>query len=179
MGLGTSLSCDISMNTVLNEEERRLYQHPQQIRQLLTESKTIAMVGLSDKPHRPSHFVATYLQMEGYKIIPVNPRITETLGEKAYPDLKSVPEPIDIVDIFRHPAECDALVEEAIEIGAKAVWMQLSIVNRKAAKRALENGLQVIMDKCVKMEHGRYNGSLHWVGMNTEIISAKKVSRFI
>ena len=140
MGLGTSLSCDISMNTVLNEEERRLYQNPKEIRQLLTESKTIAMVGLSDKPHRPSHFVATYLQMEGYRIIPVNPRITEVLGEAAYPDLKSVPDPIDIVDIFRHPAEVDALVEDAIDIGAKSIWMQLAIVNRRAAPASKGSG---------------------------------------
>ena len=167
------------MNTVLNEEERRSYQNPKEIRQLLTQSKTIAMVGLSDKPHRPSHFVATYLQMEGYRIIPVNPRIQEVLGEPAYPDLRSVPVGIDIVDIFRHPTEVDALVEDAIEIGAKSIWMQLAIVNRKAAERAKEAGLHVIMDKCVKMEHGRYNGSLHWVGMNTEIISARKVNRFI
>ena len=167
------------MNSVLNEEEGRLYQHPTEIRRLLTETKTIAMVGLSDKPSRPSHFVATYLQSEGYRIVPVNPRITEVLGEPAYPDLKSIPFPVDMVDIFRKPQECEAIVQDAIEIGAKSIWMQLLIVNRKAAENAVNHGLKVIMDRCVKMEHGRYNGSLHWVGMNTEIISAKKVSRFI
>lgn len=178
MGSGTVLSCDISMNTKLNAEERALYQNPNEIRQLLGTAHTIAMVGLSDKPERPSNFVASYLLSEGYKVIPVNPRKEEILGQKSYPDLKSIPEKVDMVDIFRAAPFCGPIVEEAIEIGAKAVWLQLGILNRDAAAAAKAAGLISIMDRCVKMEHGRYNGSLHWVGMNTEIISAKKAKRF-
>ncbi|MEO9869743.1 CoA-binding protein [Ekhidna sp.] len=166
------------MNTNLNEEERQKYQNPGVIRQLLHFSKNIAIVGLSDKPERASNFVGSYLKSEGYNIIPVNPMKQEILGEKCYPDLKSVPEKIDIVDIFRKPQDCYGIVEEAIEVGAKAVWMQLTIANRDAGELAIKNGLQVIMDRCIKMEHGRYNGNLHWVGMNTEIITAKKAARF-
>ena len=166
------------MNTSLSVGEREAYQNPDVIRQLLHFSQNIAIVGLSDKPQRASNFVGSYLKSEGFNVIPVNPMKEEILGEKSYPDLKRVPHKIDIVDIFRRPQDCEAIVQEAIEVGAKAVWMQLSIVNRDAAKLAMENGLDVIMDRCVKMEHGRYNGNLHWVGMNTEIITAKKAARF-
>ncbi|MEM7374628.1 MAG: CoA-binding protein [Bacteroidota bacterium] len=165
------------MNTVLTAEERHLFQNPRTIQRLLGEAKTIAMVGLSDKPHRPSYFVATYLQSEGYRVIPVNPRAKEILGETSYPDLKSIPFPVDMVDIFRRASECPAIVQDAIDIGAKSVWMQLRIVHPESAQLALDAGLDAIMDRCIKMEHGRYNGSLHWVGMNTEIISAKKAKR--
>ncbi|MEO0897237.1 MAG: CoA-binding protein [Bacteroidota bacterium] len=178
MGSGPSISSDISLNTELNAEERAHYQNPKAIRNLLLNSKVIAMVGLSDKPHRPSHFVASYLKSEGYRVIPVNPRATEILGEKAYPDLKSISFPVDIVDIFRKPAEVPSIVEDAIAIGAKAVWQQLKIINLEAAQAAREHGLVSIVDRCVKMEHGRYSGNLHWVGMNTEIISARK-AKFI
>lgn len=166
------------MNTSLSEREREIYQNPDVIRQLLHFSQNIAIVGLSDKPQRASNFVGSYLKSEGFNVIPVNPMKEEILGEKCYPDLKSVPHKIDVVDIFRRPQDCEQIVKEAIEVGAKAVWMQLSIVNRDAAKLAVDNGLDVIMDRCVKMEHGRYNGNLHWVGMNTEIITAKKAVRF-
>ena len=166
------------MNTSLSEEERVSYQNPDVIRHLLHFSNTIAIVGLSDKPQRASNFVGSYLKSEGFHVIPVNPMKEEILGEKSYPDLKSIPGSVDIVDIFRRPQDCYDIVREAIDIGAKAVWMQLSIVNRDAAKLAKENGLEVIMDRCIKMEHGRYNGNLHWVGMNTEIITAKKAARF-
>ncbi|MBY0435333.1 MAG: CoA-binding protein [Cyclobacteriaceae bacterium] len=179
MGLGASLSCDISMNTRLSADERNLYQNPDVIRRILNSSRTIAMVGLSDKKERASNFVGSYLKSERYTIIPVNPLKQEILGEKCYPDLGSIPVPVDVVDIFRKPEECVNVVKEAIAIKAKAVWMQLGIVNRDAAELARENGLLVIMDRCLKMEHGRYNGNLHWAGMNTEIITAKKVSRFI
>ena len=166
------------MNTSLSQQEREAYQNPDVIRHLLHFAQNIAIVGLSDKPQRASNFVGSYLKSEGFNVIPVNPMKEEILGEKSYPDLKSVPYKIDIVDIFRRPQDCKDLVNEAIEVGAKAVWMQLSIVNREAAKLAVDHGLEVIMDRCVKMEHGRYNGNLHWVGMNTEIITAKKAARF-
>ena len=177
MGSGTSLSIDISLNTSLSELERQHYQDPSDIRQLLGTAHTVAIVGLSKKPERASNFVANYLMSEGYKVIPVNPRETEILGQKCYPDLHSIPEKVDIVDIFRKPSECDAIVKDAIAIGAKAVWMQLTVINLEAAATAREAGLTTIVDRCIKMEHGRYNGNLHWVGMNTEIISARKARR--
>jgi len=162
------------MNTALAAAERNKFQHPKTIRDLLKDTRVIAMVGLSDKPHRPSNFVASYLQSEGYRVIPVNPRASEILGEKAYPDLKSIPFEVDVVDIFRKPEEVPGIVEEAIAIGAKAVWQQLKIIHLEAAQQALDAGLISVVDRCLKMEHGRYSGNLHWVGMNTEIISAKK-----
>jgi uncharacterized protein len=179
MGLGTSLSCDISMNTRLSADERYKYQNSETIRRILNTARTIAIVGLSDKKERASNFVGSYLKSEGYKVIPVNPLKEEILGEKCYPDLKSVPVPIDVVDVFRRPDELVNIVKEAIDVKAKAIWFQLGIVNRDAAELAIQNGLLVVMDRCMKMEHGRYNGNLHWAGMNTEIITAKKVSRFI
>ncbi|HZY80179.1 MAG TPA: CoA-binding protein [Cyclobacteriaceae bacterium] len=167
------------MNTRLTAEERKLYQDSEVIRDLLHRAQTVAIVGLSDKKERASNFVASYLKSEGYKIIPVNPAIKEVFGEKAYPDLKSIPVPVDIVDIFRRPDEMVNIVKQAIEIQAKAIWMQLGLVNREAAELATAAGLTVIMDKCMKIEHGRYIGTLHWAGMNTEIITAKKAGRFI
>jgi len=167
------------MNTRLSAEERRLYQDAEAIRDLLHRAHTVAIVGLSDKKERASNFVGSYLKSEGYKIIPVNPLKQEILGEKSYPDLKSIPVPVDIVDIFRRPDEIVPVVKEAIEIKAKAIWMQLGIVNREAAELARAAGLLVIMDRCMKMEHGRYSGALHWAGMNTEIVTAKKAGRLI
>lgn len=125
------------------------------IEELIKNSKTIAVVGLSDNPERPSYSVASYLKKEGYKIIPVNPRGGEILGEKVYPDLKSIPEPVDLVDIFLKPERVLPVVEEAIKIGAKGVWLQLGIVNEEAKKIAEENGLKVVMDRCIKIERER------------------------
>jgi len=172
------LVCDIRMNSILPADLQNKYQNPALIRSILADTKTIAMVGLSKDPQRPSYFVASYLKYEGYRIIPVNPSATEILGERCYPDLLSIPEPIDMVDIFRPAPACGEIVQQAIAKGAKSIWMQLRIVNLDAAKLAEEAGLQVIIDRCVKMEHGRYSGSLHWVGMNTEIVTARKAQRF-
>src|SRR5690349_21771236 len=149
MGFGSSLACDISMNTRLSAEERKLYQDPEMIREILHNAKNIAMVGMSDKKERASNFVGSYLRSEGYNIIPVNPFKQEILGIKCYPDLKSIPGPVDVVDIFRRPDEVMNVVREAIEIKAKAVWMQLLIVNRDAADLARSAGLKVVMDKCM------------------------------
>lgn len=172
-----ALACDIRMNSVLPAELQPRYQSPALIRNLLAATRTIAVVGLSKDPQRPSYFVASYLKYEGYRVIPVNPSADEILGERCYPDLTSIPEPVDLVDIFRPAPACVEIVRQAIAIGAKAVWMQLRIVNLEAAKLAEEAGLAVVIDRCIKMEHGRYNGSLHWVGMNTEIITARKARR--
>ncbi|MBL8163713.1 MAG: CoA-binding protein [Anaerolineae bacterium] len=178
MGSGPSLAVDVSMNTILSEADRAKYMDPGKIRAALSSTKTIAIVGLSPKPERPSYFVGTYLQYEGYRIIPVNPRATEILGEKAYPDLLSIPHPVDMVNVFRQPEECVEIAQHAVQIGAKTLWLQLRVVNFEAARIAEEAGLTVIMDRCVKIEHGRYSGSLHWVGMNTEIISARRGQRY-
>ncbi len=178
MGSGSSLAGDVSMNSILTEEQRHKYQDPGTIRTILSTAKTIAIVGLSPRSERPSHFVGSYLHAEGYRVIPVNPQATEIFGERAYPDLLSIPDPVDVVDVFRRPQECVEIARQAVQIGAKTLWLQLRIVNLEAARIAEEGGLKVIMDRCLKIEHGRYSGSLHWVGMNTEIISARRGRRY-
>jgi len=174
MGSGKRLTSEQSLNPFIQPEEQKFYKDAQSIQSILRTARTIAMVGLSDKSERPSNFVASYLLSEGYQVIPVNPRKEEILGQKSYPDLQSIPFPIDVVDIFRAPAACDAIVEEVIAASAKTVWFQLGVVNRNAAHRAIDAGLTAVMDCCMKIEHGRYNGSLHLVGMNTGIITAKR-----
>ncbi len=125
----------------------------EEIVDILKSSKTIAIVGISQKQERDSYMVAKYLKEHGYKIIPVNPRYEEVLGEKCYPDLKSVPEKIDVVDIFRKPEAIPPIVDEAIEVGAKAVWMQLGLAHNASAKKARDVGVKVVMNKCIKVEH--------------------------
>ena len=125
----------------------------QTILDLLKNSKTIAVVGFSSKPDKPGYYVPAYLQGAGYRIIPVNPFIDKGLGEKAYPDLKSIPDSIDVVQIFRKPEDIPPIVEESIEIGANGVWMQLGIINEEAAATARSAGLKVVMDACMKVEH--------------------------
>ena len=144
------------------------------LRRILLQSRTLAVVGVSAQWHRPSYFAAKYMRDHGYRIIPVNPRYDEVLGERCYPDLASVPEPIDVVDCFRKSEEIPALAEAAIDIGAKVLWMQLGIVNHAAAERASNAGLDVVMDRCVKIEHARILGGLNWAGVNTGIVSARR-----
>ena len=182
MGSGTGVSCAVSLNTSLTPEQRARFQDVGQINQLLETAKTIAVVGLSSDRQKASYFAANYLQDEGYRIVPVNPKADIILGEKVYPDVGSIPFPVDIIDIFRPPQEIAEVVTQAIArkekgIDSPAIWMQLRLVNLLAAERALAAGLTVIVDKCVKMEHGRYHGGLHLAGMNTEIISARKRKR--
>ena len=176
MGSGSSTVCSINLNTVLTPEQQALYQDSGCIRDILARARNIAIVGLSADRQKASYFVATYLKREGYRIIPVNPRGGTILGETVYPDLKSIPEKIDLVDVFRPATELPYIVEQAIAIGAKAIWTQLRIIDFEAAEAARAAGLSVVMDKCVKMEHGRFNGSLHWAGMNTEIITARRAN---
>jgi len=144
------------------------------LRRILKENHTIAMVGLSANWYRPSFFAAKYLQEHGYRIIPVNPAYDEVLGERCYPDLASVPEKIDIVDCFRKAEDIPPLAEQAIKIGAKVLWLQLGVINEQAAQRALDAGLEVVMDRCMKIEHGRLYGGLNWCGVNTKVISAQR-----
>jgi predicted CoA-binding protein len=120
--------------------------------------RTIAVVGISDDPERPSHFVASFLESHGYKIIPVNPKLTEWEGKKCYPDLLSIPEKVDVVDIFRRSEAVPPIVDEAIKIKAKVVWMQEGIVNEEAAAKARDAGIEVVMDRCMKKEYVRVKG---------------------
>ncbi|MBI2248050.1 MAG: CoA-binding protein [Armatimonadetes bacterium] len=124
-----------------------------QVRDIFTTSKTIAVVGLSNKPDRPSNEIASYLKEQGYRIIPVNPTITEALGEKAYPSLKEIPERVDVVQIFRRPEEVPAVVDDAIAIGAKVVWMQPGAENEEAAAKAEAAGLKAVVGACMRSVH--------------------------
>jgi predicted CoA-binding protein len=137
------------------------------LRRILLRYRTLAVVGLSAQWYRPSYFAAKYMQDHGYRIIPVNPRYAEVLGEKCYPELRAIPEPVEIVDCFRKSEEIPA-------IGAKVLWMQLGIVNEAAARKAVAAGLDVVMDHCVKIEHARILGGLNWAGVNTGVISARR-----
>ncbi|MCP4582700.1 MAG: CoA-binding protein [candidate division Zixibacteria bacterium] len=123
------------------------------IADIVNQSKVIAVVGLSDKPERPSYGVASYLKKAGYKIIPVNPTKDEILGEKSYPDLRAIPEPVDVVDIFRKSDAVGPIIDEAIKIKAKAVWLQQGVINLDAAEKAADAGLKVVMDRCILIEH--------------------------
>jgi len=144
------------------------------IRRILEENRTIAVVGLSANESRPSFFAAKYMQYHGYRIIPVNPNYDEILGEKCYPDLVSIPDPVDIVDVFQRSEAVMPIAEGAIAIGAKVLWMQLTVVNHDAEKLARDAGLEVVMDRCVKIEYARIFGGLGFIGVSTGIVSAKR-----
>jgi len=146
------------------------------IRSILKENKSIAVVGLSANWNRPSFFATKYMQQKGYKIIPVNPRYSEILGEKCYKSLLDIEEKVDIVDCFRRSDDILPIATDAIKIKAKVLWMQLSVFNEDAANLSRNAGLKVVQDRCVKIEHARLFGGLNWVGVNTKIISAKKIN---
>lgn len=144
------------------------------LRRILRSNRTLAVVGLSADWFRPSYFAAKYMQEHGYRIIPVNPKYPEILGERCYPDLRSIPEPVDMVDVFRKPADCVPIAREAVEIGAKALWLQIGVINEEARQIAEAAGLDVVMDRCVKIEYARLFGGLNWFGVNTKIISSRR-----
>jgi predicted CoA-binding protein len=144
------------------------------LRRILKESRVIAMVGISAHWYRPSYFAAKYLQEHGYRVIPVNPSYPEVLGEKCYPSLKAIPEPVDVVDCFRKSEEIPAIAADAIAIGAKVLWLQIGVINEAAAERARAAGQDVVMNRCMKIEHARLFGGLNWMGVNTGVISAKR-----
>lgn len=129
---------------------------PEEIAEILKKYRVVAVVGLSEDPNRPSHQVAHYLQQHGYRIVPINPACIEILGEKCYPGLQDVPFPVEVVDIFRKVEAIPAIVAEALEVGAKVIWMQLGLVEIESAQMAKKAGLQVVMDHCMKIEHGKY-----------------------
>ena len=144
------------------------------LRSILAQTRTIAVVGLSANWYRPSYFAAKYMQDHGYRIVPVNPAYAEVLGERCYPSLAAIPGPVDMVDCFRKPEEIVPLAHAAVAKGAKVLWMQLGIRNDEAARIANAAGLDVVMNRCVKIEHARILGGLHWAGVNTGVISAKR-----
>ncbi len=147
---------------------------PRKCMEILRRYRRIAMVGLSANPYRPSHFAAVYMLAAGYDVIPVNPREKEILRRPCYSSVREVPAPVEIVDIFREPAAVPAIVEEAIAAEAKVIWMQLGVIHEEAARRAAAAGLEVVMDRCVKIEHARFFGGLTTLGLNAGIISARK-----
>ncbi|HEX6829556.1 MAG TPA: CoA-binding protein [Burkholderiales bacterium] len=144
------------------------------LRRIYREHHSIAVVGLSADWFRPSYFAAKYMMDHGYRVIPVNPKYPEVLGQKCYPSLRAIPEKVDIVDCFRKSADIPPLVEDAIAIGAKVLWLQIGVINLEAAKRARAAGMQVVMDRCVKIEYARLFGGLNWMGVNTGIVSSKR-----
>ena len=144
------------------------------LRRILAQTRTIAVVGLSANWYRPSYFAAKYMQDHGYRIIPVNPTYTEVLGERCYPTIAAIPGSVDMVDCFRKPGEIPPLAREAVAKGAKVLWMQLGIRNDEAARIASDAGLDVVMDRCMKIEHARIFGGLHWAGVNTGVVSSRR-----
>ena len=144
------------------------------LRRVLQDSRVIAVVGLSPSWNRPSFFAAKYMLDHGYTIVPVNPGATDILGQKCYPDLASIPVKIDMVDVFRKPEDVVPIADEAIRIGATCLWLQLGVINQAAADKAVEARLDVVMDRCVKIEYARLFGGLNYAGVNPQVISAKR-----
>jgi predicted CoA-binding protein len=145
------------------------------LRRVLRDCRTIAVVGLSAEWHRPSYFAAKYLQSHGYRIVPVNPRYTEVLGERCYAALEDIPHPVDMVDVFRREADLPPIARSAVAIGARCLWQQLGVRSAEADATARAAGLDSVMDRCVKIEHARLFGGLHWAGVNTGVISARRL----
>jgi uncharacterized protein len=148
------------------------YQNPLDIQRVLNAARTIAVVGLSDNQLRASYFVGYYLRRHGFRVIPVNPRAAEILGETSYPSLLDIPEPVDTVTVFRAPDALPGIAEEAVRIGAAALWCQFGVVNETGARIAEDGGVSVVMDRCIKIEHARYAGRMHWLGFNTRRITS-------
>jgi predicted CoA-binding protein len=148
------------------------YQDPLTIQRVLHTARTVAIVGLSGNELRASYFVGYYLRRHGYRVIPVNPRESEILGEKCYASLLDIPEKVDVVDVFRAPAALPGIAREAVAIHAGALWCQFGVINAEGAQIAEDGGLPVIMDRCLKIEHARYVGRMHWLGFNTQRITA-------
>ena len=144
------------------------------LRRILRNCRTIAIVGLSAEWHRPSNFVGKYLQQHGYRIIPVNPRYPEVLGERCYANLSDIDAKIDMVDVFRRTEDVLPIAQAAVRIGAKCLWQQIGVINREADALVRAAGLDSVLDRCVKIEHARLFGGLHWAGVNTRVISARR-----
>jgi predicted CoA-binding protein len=152
------------------------YQDPTVIREILHTARTIAIVGLSSNTLRPSNFVGFYLKRHGYRIVPVNPREREAVGETAYASLTDIPFHVDVVDVFRAPAFVPAIAEEAVRIGAGALWLQFGVISAEGAQIAEQGGLKVVVDRCMKVEHARHLGRMHWLGFNTGVVGSQRQS---
>jgi uncharacterized protein len=148
------------------------YQDPLIIQRLLHTSKTVAVVGLSSNELRASNFVGYYLKRHGYQVIPVNPRETKVLGQACYPSLPDVPVPVDIVNVFRAPDAVPGIARDAVAIHAGALWCQFGVIDEEGARIAEDGGVAVVMDRCIKVEHARYIGRMHWLGFNTQRITS-------
>jgi uncharacterized protein len=148
------------------------YQDPLTIQRFLLSAKSIAVVGLSGSALRASHFVGFYLQRHGYRLFPVNPRESTILGERCYSSLQEVPEKVDIVNVFRAPSALPEIAAQAVAIGARCLWTQFNVINEEGARIAEQAGLAVVMDRCIKVEHARYVGRMHWLGFNTDRITS-------
>jgi predicted CoA-binding protein len=148
------------------------YQDPLTIQRVLNTAKTVAIVGLSKNHLRASHFVGFYLRRHGYRVIPVNPRETDVFGEPSFKNLADVPVPVDIVNVFRAPDALPGIARDAVAIGATNLWCQFSVINEEGARIAEAGGLSVVMDRCIKVEHARYAGRMHWLGFNTQRITS-------
>jgi len=148
------------------------YQDPATIQRVIHTAKTVAIIGLSKSELRASYFVGFYLKRHGYRVIPVNPRESEILDEKSFKTLADVPVPVDIVNVFRAPAAVPGIAQEAVAIGAKNLWCQFTVISEEGARIAEAGGLSVVMDRCIKVEHARYVGRMHWLGFNTQRITS-------
>jgi uncharacterized protein len=148
------------------------YQDPLSIQRILHSARTIAVVGLSKNHLRASYFVGFYLRRHGYRVIPVNPREADIFGEKSFASLTDIPVPVDIVNVFRAPDALPAIAKDAVAIGAKTLWCQFTVINEEGGRIAESGGLSVIMDRCLKVEHARYVGRMHWLGFNTQRITS-------
>jgi predicted CoA-binding protein len=154
--------------------EIRRYQDPLVIREILHTARTIAIVGLSSNVLRPSNFVGFYMQRHGYKIVPVNPNEREAVGEKAYPSLSDIPFKVDVVDVFRASQFVPGIAQEAVKIGAGALWLQFGVISAEGARIAEQAGLKVVVDRCMKVEHARHMGRMHWLGFNTGVVGSQR-----
>jgi predicted CoA-binding protein len=150
------------------------YDSPSTIIETLRGARTVAIVGLSSNELRPSNFVGFYLKRHGFRVIPVNPRETEIFGEQSYGSLTEIPDKVDVVDVFRAPDAVPAIAEEAVAIGAKSLWLQYGVISPEGAAIAERGGMNVVMDRCMKIEHARYMGRMHWLGFNTGRITARR-----
>jgi hypothetical protein len=148
------------------------YQNPLTIQRVLLTARTIAIVGLSGNPLRASNFVGFYLQRHGYRVIPVNPRESQILGETSFASLREVPVAVDIVNVFRAPAALPGIAADTVAIGARCLWCQFGVINEEGARIAEDGGVAVVMDRCIKVEHARYAGRMHWLGFNTQRITS-------
>ena len=157
----------------------RRYQDPLTIVGILRSARTVAIVGLSPDDLRASNFIGFYLRRHGYRVVPVNPKEKAILGEPSYPSLRDIPFPVDVVNVFRRPDAVPGIAREAVAIGAKALWLQFGVISPEGASIAEGGGLKVVMDRCMKVEHARHLGRMHWLGFNTGVVTARRAKELV